>query len=168
MRSRLALLRSWLPPLVWMIVIFKGSGDAQSYQHTSTIFEPLMHWLFPSMSEAHIQTAHYLFRKCAHLTEYAFLAVLCWRAIRQPASQPPCPWHWREAALALGLVLVYAASDELHQGLVPGRTGQVADVAVDVAGGALGLAVLWTCHRIWSRWRRPRAITATGQEDGVC
>ena len=154
--------------MVWMIVIFTGSGDAKSYQHSSTIFEPLVHWLFPGMSQTHIQTLHYLFRKCAHLAEYAFLAVLFWRAFRHSSIQPPRPWNWSEAAQALGLVLVYAALDELHQCFVPGRTGQVSDVVVDMAGGALGLAVLWTCHQMWNRWRRPRAVTGTGQESGGC
>ena len=134
-----------------MIVIFTGSGDANSFQHTSTIFEPFVHWLFPSMSQDHVQTLHYLFRKCAHLTEYASLAVLFWRALRQPSSQPPRPWNWSEAARALGLVLVYAAFDELHQRFVPGRTGQISDVIVDVVGGTLGLAVLRVCHLIWNR-----------------
>ena len=149
-----------------MIVIFTGSGDAQSFQHSSTIFEPLMHWLFPSMSQAHIQTLHYLFRKCAHLTEYAFLAVLFWRAFRHPSIQLFRPWNWSVAAQALGLVFVYATLDELHQCFVPGRTGQVFDVVVDVIGGVLGLAVLWACHLMWNRWRRARAVTRTREIQG--
>ena len=151
-----------------MIVIFNGSGDAKSYQHSSTLFEPLMHWFFTGMSQAHLQTLHYLFRKCAHLAEYAFLTVLFWRTIRQLSSRPPHPWNWSEAAQALGLVLVYAASDELHQCFVPGRTGKVSDVVVDVVGGALGLAVLRTCHLMWNRRQRPRAATGTGQESSGC
>src|ERR1035437_10122859 len=71
----------WLPPLLWMVIIYSGSSDAQSYHHTSTFFEPLMHWLFPSLSQVHVEFCHHLFRKCGHLTEYAMLCLLFWRAL---------------------------------------------------------------------------------------
>ena len=36
----------------------------------------------------------------------------------------------------------YAATDEFHQLFVPGRSGQLKDVLIDTAGGALGLGLL--------------------------
>ena len=51
-----------------MCLIFTASSDTKSYQHSSTLFEPLLHWLFPRMSEARIDLLHHLFRKTAHLT----------------------------------------------------------------------------------------------------
>ena len=67
----------------------------------------------------------YFIRKCAHLTEYAMLALLLWRAVRKPVKNDPRPWIWREARLALLLVVLYAASDEFHQLFVPSRDAAV-------------------------------------------
>ena len=52
-------------------------------------------------------------------------------------------WNWAEAGLALSMVFLYGASDEVHQAFVPNRTAQVSDVFIDTAGGAAGLLALW-------------------------
>ena len=135
-----------------MGVIFTASGDADSARHSSIYFEPLMRWLFPQMSQAHIEQLHYAFRKCCHMTEFAVLAVLAWRAVRQPARNDQRQWRWDEAGLALGITLLYAASDELHQVFIPSRTGQISDVVVDVLGGAIGLALLWLAGKKFKLW----------------
>ena len=145
-------LKYWLPVLVWMAVIFSASADAQSYQHSSRFFEPLLRWLFPQMPAATVEAIHHLFRKCGHLTEYAILALLCWRALQQPHPNEPRPWLWRQTAQTLLLVFFYAASDEFHQSFVPGRTALFSDVCIDTAGGAVGLLLLWFTGKIFKRW----------------
>ena len=40
-----------------------------------------------------------------------------------------------------------AASDELHQFFVPGRSGEFLDVLLDSAGVAVGVALLWLLLR---------------------
>jgi VanZ family protein len=142
----------WLPLLGWMCVIFTASSDTQSARHSSIYFEPLVHWLFPSMSQAHIEELHYAFRKGCHMMEFAILAVLAWRAIRQPTRKDLRPWRWNEAGLALALVFLYAASDELHQVFIPSRTGQISDVVVDVIGGIIGLTLLWLAGKKFKLW----------------
>jgi len=138
--------RYWLPVVVWMVLIFSFSSDAKSYQHSSTLFEPLMRWLFPRMPQPTIAEFHHLFRKTCHLTEYAILAGLVWRAVRKPARRDPRPWNWTEAGFALSVVFAYAASDELHQVFVPTRTALVSDVMIDTSGGLALLVVLWLWH----------------------
>jgi VanZ family protein len=180
-----------------MFVIFSASSDANSYHRSSTLFEPLLRWLFPHLPQPQIETLHLLFRKSCHLAEYAIFALLLWRAIRNsteeiqcrtlggdavraansgcvpppektPGGMPTAPadgnaraatvppnfrrWHWDEAGLALALVFLYAASDELHQVFVPGRTGQISDVVVDVAGAVAGLTLLWLGGKIFKHW----------------
>ena len=137
----------WLPVLMWMALIFSASADSHSYERSSLFVEPLLHWLFPQMPEAQVKAIHHVIRKCAHLTEYAVLALLLWRAVRKPMKNDPRPWIWREARLALLIVALYAASDEFHQSFVATRTALVSDVFVDTTGGAAGLLALWAFGR---------------------
>ena len=146
------LFKYWLPPLLWMIVIFSASDDTKSYQHSAALFEPLLHWLFPWILPSHVELIHHLFRKCGHLTEYALLALLLWRAIRQPVKSDLRPWRWDEAGLALASVFLYAASDEFHQIFVPSRTALVSDVCIDTTGGAISLTLLWAIGKIFKYW----------------
>jgi VanZ family protein len=135
-------LKFWLPALLWMALIFTASSDTHSYEHSSRFFEPLLHWLFPEMPQPEVERIHHVFRKCAHLTEYAILALLLWRALHVSKNQLPA-WSWPKVGGTLLLVFLYAASDEFHQSFVPTRTPLVSDVFIDTAGGAIGLLVLW-------------------------
>lgn len=142
-----------------MTLIFSASADAHSYQHSSRFFEPFIRWLFPHLAPARIEFIHHLFRKCAHLTEYAMLALLVRRAIHKtcekkttaaetnPAADGKKFWQWDEAGLSLAIVFLYAASDELHQVFVPTRTALISDVFIDTSGGAVALLALWLFGR---------------------
>jgi VanZ family protein len=141
----------WLPPLIWMCLIFSASGDAKSFQHSSRIIGPLFQWLFPHASEQTVNFVVLVARKCAHVTEYTILAWLLWRALRRPKRNDPRPWSWRLAVMVVLLVMLYAASDEFHQRFVPSRTPSVHDVMIDTCGGALGMIVLWLFSRLAKR-----------------
>jgi VanZ family protein len=145
-------LKYWLPVLIWMALIFSASGDSRSYVHSSRLIAPLLHWLFPHMPETRVDAIVYFARKCAHLTEYAVLALLVWRAMRKPVKNDPRSWSWREARLALLVVALYAASDEFHQLFVPSRDAAMQDVFLDSVGGAAGLLALWIFGRRRKRW----------------
>src|SRR5213082_388444 len=106
-----------------MIFIFGFSSDKISFQHSSRIIGPLVHWLFPNLSGEAINSIVFVVRKCAHATEYALLALMIWRAVRKPVRQDPRPWKESEARLALIVAALYAATDELHQTFVPSRQG---------------------------------------------
>jgi len=90
-QKSVAFLKYWLPPLLWMAVIFFASGDSKSAEHSSRYFEPLLRWLFPQMSQEYVETIHHLFRKCGHLAEYSILALLVWRALNQSKNRLS-PW----------------------------------------------------------------------------
>lgn len=146
-RHMIAFLRYWLPLLVWMVVIFSASADAQSVAHTSRFLEPFLRWLQPDISAEAIDAVRWCVRKAAHMMEYAVLAWLAWRALRRPVRGDARPWSARCAAGALGLAVLYAATDEIHQTLVPNRTGSVLDVGIDTVGAALGLLAVWMVLR---------------------
>ena len=100
---------TWLPPIVWMAIIF-----AFSAQHGG----------------GHLPTAEIVLRKLGHVTGYLILTLLLLRALRRSGVAKATPL----AALA---ALLYATSDEWHQSFVPGRTATPRDVAIDGIGIAL-------------------------------
>ena len=140
----------WLPVLVWMLIIFSASSDRMSFSHSSRIIAPILHWLFPQMTEATVHAVVFAVRKLAHVTEYAILGLLVWRAMRKSGAAHPRPWFWSQAAVVLLFVALYATSDEVHQAFVPTRQASVGDVLLDTLGGAFGLLFLW----IIGRWRK--------------
>ncbi len=142
--------RTWLPVLIWMLVIFSASGDTQSAYHSSRILEPLLRWLFPHIQHHRLWEIILFARKCAHLTEYAVFAVLIWRAVRS-LSAPNTGWSWRVARNAWFCVVAYAMSDELHQHFVATRQASIWDVVIDSMGGVLGLLLLYAFGR-WRKW----------------
>jgi VanZ family protein len=105
-RSRFATV--WLPVFAWAAVIFAFSS-------------------IPSLSSG-LGAWDTVLRKGAHITEYAILGALLYRALGVEA-------------LALAIGIAYAATDELHQHFVRGRHASPIDVAIDAAGLALGMLV---------------------------
>ena len=142
----------WLPVLIWMAVIFCASSDRMSFSHSSRIIAPIIHWLFPHLSDQSIHTVVFAVRKAAHVTEYAILALLAWRALRKSSAANPRPWIWSDARSALIFVTLYATTDEIHQAFVPTRQGSVWDVLLDTLGGAFGLLFLWIIGRCRKHW----------------
>ncbi len=142
----------WLPVVLWMAVAFTASGDTRSYQHSSRIIAPLLRWLFPHISQGTVDFIVLIARKCAHLTEYAIMAFLFWRALRKPRRHDPRPWSWREAVISIVCVAFYASTDEMHQFFVATRQASVHDVVIDTVGAAVGMILLW-CYHVISRGR---------------
>jgi VanZ family protein len=106
--ARSRALTVWLPVVVWAAVIFTFSS-------------------IPSLSSG-LGAWDTVLRKGAHITEYAILGALLYRAFGREAP-----------ALAAGIA--YAATDELHQHFVSGRHASPVDVAIDGVGLALGMLV---------------------------
>jgi len=106
--ARSRVLTVWLPVVAWAAVIFAFS----SVPHLGT----------------GLGTWDTVLRKGAHVTEYAVLGALLYRALVREA-------------IALAAGIAYAATDELHQHFVQGRHASPADVAIDAVGVALGMLV---------------------------
>ena len=127
----------WLPPLVWMAVIFGLSSSLGSSEETSRFVVPLLRWLFRRAAPGDIAVLHGLVRKGGHLTEYAVLGALWFRAFRRGERLAPGAAAWS----ALTLSVAWAGLDEWHQSFVPARTASAGDVALDGASAALALLV---------------------------
>src|SRR5207244_9407479 len=74
--------RYWMPAIVWMAIIFLGSTDMLSAEHTSRFLVPFLRWIDPQISLAALNAIQLGIRKLGHLTEYAILAMLLCRALR--------------------------------------------------------------------------------------
>ncbi len=132
----------WLPVVVWMNLIFVGSTDLLSQQHTSRFLVPLLRWIKPDMSSETMQRIQYGIRKCGHVTEYTVLCMLIWRARCKLRRRDNRPWSWTEAVVAVGVSVLFAASDEIHQSFYAQRYGSALDVMIDAAGAMLGILLL--------------------------
>ena len=148
----------WLVPLAWTGLIFGGSTDVLSAQHTSRFVEPFLRWLFHgTLSVQGIDEIHFLIRKTGHLCEYAVLCLLFWWALPSRERAPrAAPRPWRREIFALVLAAAFAASDEYHQSFVLSRGASVEDVLIDTAGAAGGLAAMLGISRAARTLRRRR------------
>ncbi len=153
MSDRSFVLRRWVPVLLWAGLIFWGSTDALSVPHTSRFLKPFLLWIDPLLSADTIASVQVAIRKAGHMCEYAVLAVLVWRASNGADLGRVRPWPARLAWTTWGSAVAYAASDEFHQSFVPSREGSPRDVAIDAAGAALAVGMVWWVGRIRRRWR---------------
>jgi VanZ family protein len=126
----------WVPVIAWMVLIFAGSSDALSAEHTSRFLIPFLRWLDPTISYQTIAVIHFTLRKLGHFTEYAILAALLWRALRGTFTAIS------RATVSLNTFLIaaaFAASDEFHQSFVPTRTSSAHDVMIDCFGALVAV-----------------------------
>lgn len=146
------MIRIWikrlLPALIWAAMIFIGSTDLLSSRNTSRWIEPVIRWVKPDINNLQLWRTMMLIRKTGHVTEYAILAILLWRAIpKTTTSGSRSLWHWPDAAMAQGACVFFAMSDEFHQSFFPSRTAASRDVLIDTTGAAVGLALVWLICR---------------------
>ncbi|HEU5323790.1 MAG TPA: VanZ family protein, partial [Methylomirabilota bacterium] len=148
----MARLAWWLPPLAWMGAILWAASDDWSAERTAEAFTPLLRWLLPTASAAHLAVLHVLARKTGHLAAYALLAALWRRALVGDLRLSPR----LAAGVALAVALGWAALDEWRQAAVAARTGTALDVLLDGAGAVAGLALA----RRGGRWAVPALTRA--------
>ena len=132
-------LKNWLPVIVWVGVIFLGSTDLMSAEHTSRFIVPFLRWLKPDISAETLASIHFILRKCAHVGEYAVLGLLLLRAATLMTNfKRSIPILY---VSVLGVCLFVAATDEFHQTFVVSRGASVRDIMIDSGGVILGLLI---------------------------
>ncbi len=102
----------WAPAVLMMTVIFYLSST-------------------PGQDLPSFGVVDFLVKKGGHFTGYAILGLAFLRGLGMQRKRDP----W----LAVLLVLLYAASDELHQMYTAGRHSSPVDVGIDVAGASLAV-----------------------------
>ena len=78
------------------------------------------------------KTLDLIVRKLGHMTVYGIFALLLWRALSDTGLHRPLVW-------ALIIAVLYAITDEVHQGFVPGRDPSAVDVGIDATGALIAL-----------------------------
>lgn len=119
-RKKRLILFYWLPVLFWCAGIFYLSS-------------------VPDLKSALPSGWDYILRKLAHITEYAGLAFLFFRAASQSIGK-----H-RAIAYATLFSFAFALSDEYHQTFVAGRSGNGVDVTIDSIGIFLAVFLIDKC-----------------------
>jgi VanZ family protein len=154
-------LKYWLPLLIWLAVMLLGSTDLMSAEHTSRMIVPFLRWLKPDISPGTVASIHTIIRKCAHVSEYAILALLSFRALIYASI---IEWSaWTFAVTVWIACILIAATDELHQSFVPSRTSSGRDVLIDGGGATLGLligVIIAECGSRRPRGKRDEVVDA--------
>lgn len=130
--------------LVWMAVIFSFSAreadESAAMSHSvgraigSLVIPEYRSWS-EDKQEQFAEKIDFPVRKCAHASEYAVLGVL----ILGTAYS-----FWKDQGKKRVFQCwcagtIYAATDEIHQLFVPGRSCQLRDVCIDSAGVLTGI-----------------------------
>lgn len=154
-------LRYWLPPLVWMAVIFPLGGKGLKSYKLYRLFMGVLHTVLPRVSWELAHTAYTLFRKSLHFFGYALLAWLLYRAFR--AGGPP-NWKKEWALRAGGVAVFYGFLDEFLQGFIRTRNASPFDWLIDSAGIAFALLVIRAVTRALDK---PASQAAAPPEDSA-
>jgi len=110
----------WLPTFIWMGLIYYLSS-------------------FHNLTASPVGWQDLVIRKTAHFLEYTALVILFYRSFRLNTKM-----GIKEVViLSILLTILYAASDELHQTFVTGRSGKIIDILIDSSGAIIGFAVFW-------------------------
>ena len=150
-------LKYWLPVVLLMTLMAGMSTGLGQVSNSSRIIGPILHWFVPDISPEMEGRIVFLIRKNAHVTEYAMLAALVWRALRKPLRGDLRPWSAKTACQAVLFAACFATTDEIHQSFYPTRQGQVSDVVLDTFGASLGITLVWIVWRARYRRRQIRA-----------
>ena len=130
--------------LIWAIVIFAFSakpGD-ESENQSINIFVPGFDNLQEYEQVDMAKKIDYPVRKTAHATEYAILAGCVLGAVT------PGFIRWKNGLTAICTAVIYAATDEIHQLFVSGRSGRITDVLIDGCGAVAGTLIILLISRI--------------------
>lgn len=138
MAKKKEIIISWMLLVIWMIFIFIMSsfnGNISS-NHSGTIVD-LIYNLFDISDTEKVSL---IVRKCAHVSEFFILGILVINLISK--------YNVKYSYLISFIVCVlYASSDEFHQLFVPGRSGQVTDIFIDMIGTIFSLLVMYLFNK---------------------
>ena len=137
-----------------LIFCLSSQNAELSSQTSGSVIESVAGIFYPGFSDMSavkqdeiIGALQFIARKAAHFTLYAVLGVLSFLSV---ISYRNLKYRFR-LLISAGICLLYAASDELHQIFVPGRSGEIRDICIDFCGSLLAITVLALLSRCIKR-----------------
>lgn len=125
----------------WMGVIFSFSNDTgkvSTQKSDGFIIRVVQTILNKNLSseEKEKWTSYFVkpVRKGAHLGVYSVLGILIINFVLEYLAI-----NSKSIFISLFFSFLYACSDEIHQLLIPGRSGQISDVLLDTFGSLIGI-----------------------------
>ena len=127
-----------LAVVFWMAIIFKLSAQPgeQSNLLSTKVTTIIVSLAQQFRSDVNVLSLNYLIRKCAHFLAYLVLGIIVLFAMRRIGLTGKKGILW-----TLLICIGYAITDELHLGVVPGRTPKLMDVLIDSSGASLGISI---------------------------
>lgn len=136
----------WILALTIMTVIFLlSSQDADTSTKVSggtievfaKIFVPGFENMPQIQKDTLIENMQHFARKTAHFTAYMGIGIMTAAAMRTYSIK------LRYKLIIPAVIgLIYASTDEIHQGFIPGRSPQVSDVLLDFCGVLTGIGIV--------------------------
>ena len=128
------LVLAWTLLILWMLFIFiMSSFNGVMSSNQSGSIAVLIYNLF-DISDT--EKVSFIVRECAHVSEFFILGILVINLVSK--------YNVKHIYLISFIICVlYASSDEFHQLFVPGRSGQVTDIFIDMIGVVLGLLLVF-------------------------
>lgn len=126
--------------IAWAGLIFDLSTGTFGGSFTAWLLSQILRFLHVTISPETFAALHHLFRKSAHLTEYAIFAMLMYGSRR---DEHPFEWRPRRALVCLAIAAGYSLTDEFHQIFVIGRGPSIVDCGIDTVGAGLGLLLFY-------------------------
>lgn len=136
---------SWAAVLLWMLLIFYLSSQVaeRSNNLSKGVTEVIIETVEKIVPEKdfNMYSINHFVRKNAHFFAYLTLGILVLNAIRRSRVNGGRKSGVATLAMAFGICVLYAISDEVHQLFVPGRGGKVKDILIDGSGAIVGIGL---------------------------
>lgn len=150
------LARNWWPVAVWLVIIRLESTDYASSTNTFGLLYRVTTAVFGRIDPRILLELNSVLRKSGHFIGYAILSWFVFLALKHTHRDRLRPvlqrrwgtffrdiWHFDWALTAVLFTVITASLDEIHQTLIPSRTGRWQDVAIDAAGALLMQLLLY-------------------------
>jgi VanZ family protein len=167
------LAKNWWPSLVWLGVIRLESTDAASSTNTFGLLWTVLSFLIPHLNGHVVNELNEVLRKTGHFMGYGILAVLVFFALRNTNRDRVVAllrrrwgtclhdlWRVEWALLGMGVAIITASFDEIHQSFIPSRSGRWQDVVLDTVGAVVLQIVVYFFSLAALNRRRKRSPIA--------
>lgn len=121
----------------WIIFGFSGQDGETSGGLSQKVTQIIVNIFGIQEDEDYIYRMEKIIRKIAHFSIYTIVGILVMALI--------CTYNITQrnsSILSLIIGIIYAISDEIHQGFIPGRSARVTDVIIDTMGVIMGILII--------------------------